>query len=43
MWSMSRLYNEKQLQLQEILEMAVRGVGDWCEMATSLGVSQLEQ
>jgi hypothetical protein len=33
---MPRLYNEGQLPLEECLEMAVRRVGDWYEMATSL-------
>jgi hypothetical protein len=42
-WSMLRLYDEEQEQLRESLEMAVRIVGGWCEMAASLGVSQLEQ
>jgi hypothetical protein len=35
-WSMLRLYNEDQLPLQGSLEMAVRRVRGWCEMATSL-------
>jgi hypothetical protein len=42
MWTMPRLYNEKQ-QLQESLETAVSRIGGWCEMAASLGVSVLEQ
>jgi hypothetical protein len=37
--SVLRPYNEGQLQLEESLETAVRRVGGWCEMATSLGVS----
>jgi hypothetical protein len=37
------LYNEKQLRLRQSLDMAVRIVEDWCEMAASLRVSQLEQ
>jgi hypothetical protein len=37
----SRLHNEEQLRLRENLETAVK-VG-WCEMAASLGVSQLKQ
>jgi hypothetical protein len=41
-WSVPRLYNE-QLRLPESLEMEVRRVGGWCEMAASLGVSHLEQ
>jgi hypothetical protein len=35
-WSVPRIYNEEQLQLQESLETAVRRVGGWCEMAASL-------
>jgi hypothetical protein len=35
-----RLHNEKQLQLQEGLETAVRRVRVLCEMAFSLGASQ---
>jgi hypothetical protein len=38
-----RIYNKGQLSLGRRLEMAVRRVGDWYEMAASLGVSQLEQ
>jgi hypothetical protein len=34
--SVSRLYNERQLQLRVSLETAVRRVGGWCEMAASL-------
>jgi hypothetical protein len=34
--SVPKLYNEEQLPLQESLEMAVRTVGRWCEMAASL-------
>jgi hypothetical protein len=41
--SVPRLYNEGQLPLEGSLETAVRRVGDWCEMAANLGVSQLEQ
>jgi hypothetical protein len=33
-------YNEGQLPLEKSLEMAVRRVGGWCEMAASLGVSR---
>jgi hypothetical protein len=36
--SVSRRCNEGQLPLEEILETAVRRVGDWSEMATRLGV-----
>jgi hypothetical protein len=36
--SVPRLFNEGQLPLEESLETAVRRVGDWCEMAISLGV-----
>jgi hypothetical protein len=39
-WSLLRLYNEKQLQLRESLEMAVRKVGAWYEIAASLGVGR---
>jgi hypothetical protein len=39
MRSVPMLYNEEQLRLQESLETAVRRVGGWCEMATSLGIS----
>jgi hypothetical protein len=35
-WSMLKLYNDDQLPLQQSPEMAVRRVGDWCEMAASL-------
>jgi hypothetical protein len=42
-WSVPRIYNEGQLPLEESLQTAVRKVGGWCGMATSLGVSQLEQ
>jgi hypothetical protein len=38
-WSVPRLYNEEQLQLQESLETAVRRIGGLCEMAASLGVN----
>jgi PIN domain nuclease of toxin-antitoxin system len=38
-WSVSGLYNEGQLPLEESLETAVRRAGGWCEMAASLGVS----
>jgi hypothetical protein len=38
-----RLCNDEQLRLRDSLEMEVRRVGSWCEMATSLGISQLEQ
>jgi hypothetical protein len=41
--SVPRLYNEGQLPLEKSLETAVRRVGDWCEMAASLGIIQLEQ
>jgi hypothetical protein len=34
--SVPSLYNEGQLPSEESLEMAVRRVGSWCEMATSL-------
>jgi hypothetical protein len=34
------LDNEEQLRLRESLEMTVRRVGVWCEMAASLGVGQ---
>jgi hypothetical protein len=34
--SVPRLYNEDQLPLQNSLDMAVRTVGGWCVMATSL-------
>jgi hypothetical protein len=43
MRSVPKLYIEDQLRLRESLETAVRKVGGWCEMAASLGVSQLEQ
>jgi hypothetical protein len=43
MRSVRRLYNEGRLWLRESLKTAVRGVGGWCELAASLGVSQLEQ
>jgi hypothetical protein len=33
------LYNEDQLPLERNLEMAVRRIGGWCQMAISLGVS----
>jgi hypothetical protein len=39
--SIPGLYNEDQLPLQESPEMAVRRVGDWCEMAASLGGCEL--
>jgi hypothetical protein len=42
-WSVPRLCNEGKLLLEESLEMAVRIVGGRCEMAASLGVSQLMQ
>jgi hypothetical protein len=38
--SLPRLYNEGQLPLGGSLETAVRRVGCWCEVATSLGVGQ---
>jgi hypothetical protein len=41
--SMPRLYNEQQLRLRMSLEIAVRRVGGWCEMAVRLEVSHLEQ
>jgi hypothetical protein len=41
--SVPRLYNEGQLPLEDSLETVVRRVGGWCEMAASLGISQLEQ
>jgi hypothetical protein len=41
--SVPRLYKQKQLRLRGSLETAVRTVGGWCEMAASLGVSQVEQ
>jgi hypothetical protein len=34
--ALPRLYNEDKLPLQGSLEMAVRSVGGWCEMAASL-------
>jgi hypothetical protein len=37
--SVPRLYNEGELPLEESLEMEMRRVGGWCEMAASLGVS----
>jgi hypothetical protein len=37
--SVTRLYNEGQVPLEESLETAVRRVGGWCEMAASLGIS----
>jgi hypothetical protein len=37
--SVTRLYNEGQLSLEERLKTAVRRVGGWCEMAASLGFS----
>jgi hypothetical protein len=37
--SVPRLYSEEQLLLRESLEMAVRRVGGWCEMAAKVGVS----
>jgi hypothetical protein len=42
--SMPRLYNNGQLPLGRLLslEVAVRKVGCWCEMAASLGVSGVE-
>jgi hypothetical protein len=40
--SVPGLYNEGQLSLEESLEMAVRKVGGWCEMAVSMGVRQFE-
>jgi hypothetical protein len=40
MRSVPSLYNEEPLRLGESLEAAVRRIGDWCEMAASLGVSQ---
>jgi hypothetical protein len=43
MWSILRLCNEEQLRLRQNFETAVRRVGDWCGLAASLGVSQLEQ
>jgi hypothetical protein len=42
MQSVPGLYNEKQLRLRESLETAVSRRGGWCEMAASLGVSQLK-
>jgi hypothetical protein len=42
MRSVPRLYNEEQLRLLESLEMAVRRVGGWCQMAASLGISRVE-
>jgi hypothetical protein len=41
--SVTRLYNEGQLPLEKSLEKAIRRVGGWCEMDSSMGVSQLEQ
>jgi hypothetical protein len=35
-------YNEIQLPLEKNLETAMRRVGSWCEMATSLRVSVVE-
>jgi hypothetical protein len=43
MWSVPRLYDEEQLRLRGSLETAVRRVGDRCEMAAGLEVSQFEQ
>jgi hypothetical protein len=40
--SVTRLYNEGQLPLEESLETTVRRVGGWCEMATSLGISGVQ-
>jgi hypothetical protein len=40
--SVPRLYNEEQLPLRDSLETALRIIGGLCEMAASLGVSQLE-
>jgi hypothetical protein len=37
--SVPTIYNEDQLPLEENLGTAVRKVGDWCEVAASLGVS----
>jgi hypothetical protein len=37
--SVPRLYNEDQLSIEENLEMAVRRLRVWCEMAASLGPS----
>jgi hypothetical protein len=33
--SVPMLYNKEQVPLQECLEMAVRRVGGWCEMAAA--------
>jgi hypothetical protein len=41
--SVPSLYNEQQLRLREILETTMRRVRGWCEAATRLGLSQLEQ
>jgi hypothetical protein len=43
MQSVPWLCNEGQMPLEKSLEMAVRRAEGWYEMATSLGVSQLEQ
>jgi hypothetical protein len=40
--SVPRLYNDGQLPLDKSVEMAMRRVGCWCEMAVSLRASQLE-
>jgi hypothetical protein len=37
-----RLYDEGQLPLVLSVETTVRRVGGWCEIAASLGVSELE-
>jgi hypothetical protein len=41
-WSIPRVYNKGKLPLEESLETAVRRVGGWCEMAASLGVSEVK-
>jgi hypothetical protein len=40
--SLLRLFNKGQPQLRENLETTVRRVGGWCEMAASLGNSEVE-
>jgi hypothetical protein len=42
-WSSVAMWFWQSLWLEKSLETAVRRVGGWCEMAASLGISQLEQ
>jgi hypothetical protein len=42
-WSVPRLYIKGQLPLEESLETAVRRVGGWRDMTTSLGVSEVKR